>query len=176
MPAITRFTVAAVDGMRRANSVCEMPFNSSQVSSLMPNTYAGGKSPSIPALHPALWTVSQAQRTLGFMSKGSKKRKIFGPWFLKEWRTEASLTLEQLADSIGTTSASISRLENRKQPYSQPLLEALADALNCRPGDLISRPPGYSDRLAAVLAEMDPDAQKRALAVVQALKDSEKAA
>lgn len=109
------------------------------------------------------------------MSKGGKKRKIFGPWFLREWRQDRNLTLEALASRVGSTAASISRLENRRQPYSQPLLEALAEALSCRPGDLISRPPGASDRLAAIISDMDPEAQKRALAVIQALKDSEAA-
>jgi transcriptional regulator with XRE-family HTH domain len=109
------------------------------------------------------------------MAKSGKKRKIFGPWFLKEWRLARNLTLEQLASRVGSTAASISRLENRRQPYSQPFLEALADALTCRPGDLISRPPGVSDALREVIDGMAPEDQAQALAVLKALKQTKAA-
>lgn len=175
MPAITRCTVAEVDPIRRANSACLMPFNPSHASNLIPHSYARRNEPSTPDLRPVLWIPGPLPCTITDMAKGSKKRKIFGPWFLKEWREHNNLTVEKLADRVGMAGASISRLENRKQPYSQPVLEALAGALNCTPGDLVSRPPGFTDRLRAVMADMDADAQKKALAIVQALKDSEAA-
>lgn len=109
------------------------------------------------------------------MGKSAKKRKSFRTWFLREWRKDRGLTLEALASRIGSTGATVSRLERGQQPYSQPLLEALADALNCQPADLIMRPPGAADRLKAVLDSMSEADQTRALAVIQALKDSKAA-
>lgn len=107
----------------------------------------------------------------------SKRRKVdkggYSRWFLRAWRKDRRLTLDQLAARVDSTGATISRLERGLQPYSQPLLEALAEALNCQPADLIMRPPGAADRLLAVLAGMTPESQKQALAVVQALKDND---
>lgn len=109
------------------------------------------------------------------MGKAAKKRKSFHAWFLRDWRKDRGLTLEQLAARIGSTGATVSRLERGQQPYSQPLLEALAEALNCQPADLIMRPPGASDRLKSVLDGLSEADQKRALAVIQALKDAKAA-
>jgi transcriptional regulator with XRE-family HTH domain len=82
-----------------------------------------------------------------------RKPGIFGggkpPHFIREWRKARHLTQEQLiarliefgGDTFPTTTASLSRLENYKQPYSQPLLEALADVLSTDAGSLIMRNP-----------------------------------
>jgi transcriptional regulator with XRE-family HTH domain len=113
---------------------------------------------------------------MGKSKKVTPPRTGYKRWFLREWRKDRHLTLDQVAERIGSTGATISRLERGLQPYSQPLLEALADALNCQPADLIMRPPGGADRIMAVFSEMSADSQRKALAVVQALKDSEKAA
>lgn len=113
------------------------------------------------------------------MGKSAKKpvpKGHFKRWFLREWRKHRHLTLAQLAARVDTTEATVSRLERGLQPYSQPMLEALADALTCRPGDLITRPPGASDQIMAVLNDMSPEAQKHALAAVEAIRNSDKAA
>lgn len=69
------------------------------------------------------------------------KRTKYQPTYLKAWREYRNLSQQKLADRVGTTAASISRLENGHQPYFQPLMEALADALLCTVPDLISRDP-----------------------------------
>lgn len=66
--------------------------------------------------------------------------------FIREWRKSRGLTLERLADRVGAsvggfTHASLSRIENGKQPYSQPILEALAEALGTDPVSLLIRNP-----------------------------------
>lgn len=63
------------------------------------------------------------------------------PWFLREWRKHRGLTQEELAERIDSTKATISRMETGAAPYSQPFLEACADALDCHPADLITSPP-----------------------------------
>jgi transcriptional regulator with XRE-family HTH domain len=103
------------------------------------------------------------------MAKSGKRRKTYRHWYLRDWRKDRGLTLEQLANRVGSTAASISRYEKGEQPYSQPILEALADALSCAPADLIMRPPGSSDRLMAVFSDLDPETQKQAMAVIKAL-------
>lgn len=66
--------------------------------------------------------------------------------FIREWREYRNLTLVVLAERVGAkiggfTHASLSRIERGLQPYSQPVLEAIADALLCEPVDLLVRNP-----------------------------------
>lgn len=57
-----------------------------------------------------------------------KRRKTY----FREWREHRGLTQEQLASRLETSVASISRIESGNQPYTQDVLEALADALKDR--------------------------------------------
>lgn len=104
--------------------------------------------------------------------KPKKKQRIT---HIKAWRKHRNLSQIQLADRVGITQGALSDLENGRFAYTQTMLEALADGLNCQPWDLIWRPPGAADSLREVIEAMDADEQKRALAVVQALKDSKAA-
>jgi len=61
--------------------------------------------------------------------------------FVHEWRKYRGLTQEQLAERVGLTSGAISQLENGIFAYKQPTLEALAEALECQPGDILSVNP-----------------------------------
>lgn len=61
--------------------------------------------------------------------------------FIKQWRLYRGLTQEQLAERAGVTHGALSQLERGLVNYTQPMLETLADALNCEPADLIMRDP-----------------------------------
>lgn len=61
--------------------------------------------------------------------------------FIREWRKFRGLTLERLAERIDVTHGAIAQLERGEVNYTQPMLEIIADALNCQPADLIGRPP-----------------------------------
>lgn len=69
------------------------------------------------------------------------RKPQFRKTFIRHWREHRGLTLEQLAERVGTTHASLSRIERGKQPYSQPLLEAVAEALQTDPASLLMRNP-----------------------------------
>lgn len=73
-----------------------------------------------------------------FMAKIVKKRR---KTFLKEWRKHRGLTQEQLAERLGLTQATVARIERGNIAYTQPVLEAIAEALRCEPADLIMRDP-----------------------------------
>lgn len=64
-----------------------------------------------------------------------------GKTFIREWRAFRGLTLEQLAERIGVTHATLSRIERGRQPYNQPLLEALAEGLMTDTASLLIRDP-----------------------------------
>jgi transcriptional regulator with XRE-family HTH domain len=76
-----------------------------------------------------------------------------GRHFIKEWRKARRMTQERLAETIGSTSSSVSRIETGDQPYSQDSLEMIAQALNTTPGKLLTGPP---DQKAAPSPETQP--------------------
>jgi transcriptional regulator with XRE-family HTH domain len=78
--------------------------------------------------------------------KPPRRRRIF----LKEWRTHRGLTQEQLAERVGMSVSNISQLEQGRQGYSQEGLEALADALQCDPGQLLMVDPSRSDAIWSI--------------------------
>jgi len=51
------------------------------------------------------------------------------------------LTQDDLAERLGTSKASISRIEAGQQAYTQDFLEACADALRTDPASLLMRNP-----------------------------------
>lgn len=61
--------------------------------------------------------------------------------FIKEWRDYRRLTQEQAAERIGVDRTTLGRIESRQIAYTQPILEALADAYRCEPWDLLNRDP-----------------------------------
>jgi transcriptional regulator with XRE-family HTH domain len=96
--------------------------------------------------------------------------------FIKEWRQHRGLTQTKLADAIGISKPSLSRIENARQPYSQDILEALAKALNTDPASLIGRDP---TRLSADLWDVWEKLRERdrpgALDVLQVLAQNSRA-
>ena len=61
---------------------------------------------------------------------------------IKEWRKRRGVTLEQLADQLGSSPAQISRLENGRRRINADWLSSLAAALGCRVVDLIDDEAG----------------------------------
>ena len=89
--------------------------------------------------------------------------------FIREWRKYRGLTLMQLSQRVGITQPSLSRIETGKQPYSQPILEALAEALACEPSDLIGRLPGAPNELTVLINRVPPDAVDAVTNMIKAI-------
>ncbi|MBM0204543.1 helix-turn-helix domain-containing protein [Micromonospora sp. STR1s_5] len=87
------------------------------------------------------------------------KRPARGATFIREWREYRGFTLELLAARIGSTHATLSRVERGKSPYSQGLLEALAEALATEPGTLLSMSPQANDSSTAQPARGGPEGE-----------------
>jgi transcriptional regulator with XRE-family HTH domain len=90
-------------------------------------------------------------------------------WFLRQWRLYRGLNQEQLAERLNMTQTAISKLENNNVAYSQPVLEALADALSCRPADLIMRDPFQNNDLFALIDGLCPEQKEDAFNVLKIL-------
>jgi transcriptional regulator with XRE-family HTH domain len=73
-------------------------------------------------------------------------------YYFREWRKHRDLTQEQLADRIGVSSPTISQLERGIQGFRNETLEALADALNCTPADLLGVNPKKEGKVVDIMA------------------------
>jgi transcriptional regulator with XRE-family HTH domain len=86
----------------------------------------------------------------------------YRPTFIRQWREHRHMTLETLAARVGEkiggmTHASLSRIERGLQPYSQPILEAIAEELTR--GDvasLLMRNPGDPEAIWSIWDQAKP--------------------
>jgi transcriptional regulator with XRE-family HTH domain len=97
------------------------------------------------------------------------KRKTYRRTFIRQWRKYRNLTLAQLADRVGTTHATLSRIERGIQPYNQPLLEAIAEALGTDPASLLMRNPEDPEGIWTLLDNAEPAARRQLIAIAQTL-------
>lgn len=82
--------------------------------------------------------------------------------FIKEWREYRGLTQDQLAERLVMSKASLSRIENYLQPYTQDFLEACAAALLTEPASLIMRNPADQDSMWSIWEQAKPG-ERRAI-------------
>lgn len=107
------------------------------------------------------------RNTLGNLHKKQAWRRLF----VREWREHRHMTQEQLAERVGITPASLSRIERGLQAYTRGSLEALAEALQCQPADLLTRNPEDPEAPWSIWDNLKPDQQKTAIRVLKALQD-----
>lgn len=79
-----------------------------------------------------------------------------GRHFIREWRVFRKMSQQKLADRIGTSKTSISRIETNDQSYTQEILEAIAETLGTHPSILLAREPAEADALPAPAARREP--------------------
>lgn len=92
-------------------------------------------------------------------------RRQIRPTHIRAWRQYRGLTLQATADRVGTsiggfTHASLSRIERGLQPYSQPILEALAEALGTDPASLLMRDPQEAEGMWSLWDRAKPGERK----------------
>ena len=107
--------------------------------------------------------------------------------YFRQWRKLSGLTLEQAADRIerasearadaspasrpiSMTHATLSRIERGKLPYSQGLLEILAQVYRTDRASLIMRDPSEPEGLWSIWEQLKPVERVQALEVLKALQ------
>jgi transcriptional regulator with XRE-family HTH domain len=108
------------------------------------------------------------------------KREL-APTYIREWRKHRGLTLRALAERVVdadgeqlTSYVSLGRIERGIQPYSQPILEALAKELGVTPAALLERRPEENEDLISLVSQMDHDTREQAMRVLQAISKERK--
>jgi transcriptional regulator with XRE-family HTH domain len=70
--------------------------------------------------------------------------------FIREWRQNRGLTLEQLGERIDMTPSNLSMLERGQRGYAQETLEKIADALQTEVASLLMRNPTDRDAIWSI--------------------------
>ena len=91
--------------------------------------------------------------------------------FIRAWRKHRGYTLEQLAEMVGVTHGALSQLERGLTNYTQPMLEAIAEALSCAPADLIMRDPNSEIwSIYDQIKELPPADRERVIAIIGVIR------
>jgi transcriptional regulator with XRE-family HTH domain len=106
-------------------------------------------------------------------SKGRQTRIYFREHRKKKGLTLAQVAarLEEMGGDLPTTDASLSRIETRKQPYSEPVVEALAEIYGIETWELFGRDPTKAGHVV-FMGDYPREEEERAKAVLEALQRS----
>lgn len=102
------------------------------------------------------------------MAKVKTNFKTKRKTYIREWRKFRGLILDQLAERVGVSTGNISQLERGNTSYTQPMLEALADALRCEPAELLMRDPKADEGIMLVWSKIPENNKSTALQVLRA--------
>jgi len=67
----------------------------------------------------------------------TKDTTLAVPLFIRERRKKLNISQEKLAEMVGVSTATISNLETGRNGFTDKTLASVADALKCRPVDLL---------------------------------------
>lgn len=98
---------------------------------------------------------------------GGMARKQYRPTHIRQWRLYRGYTLERLAEMVGTTHATLSRVERGLHPYNQELLELIAEALSTDAASLIMRDPSKADAIWTIWEQAKPGERDQITALAE---------
>lgn len=93
------------------------------------------------------------------------------PHFIRKWRKHRGLTLEQLAERIDMTHQNLGKIERFLVPYSQHLLERLAEELRTDPASLIMRDPSDPEGIWTIWETLTPPQRQAGIRHLSVIKD-----
>jgi transcriptional regulator with XRE-family HTH domain len=105
--------------------------------------------------------------------EGGKRmaRTVHRRTFIRKWRKfRNGMTLEQLAERVGTSHATLSRVERGRQEWTERLLCGVADALGTDPVSLLVRDPTDPEGIWSLWDTLTPRQRRQAIEVLKALK------
>jgi transcriptional regulator with XRE-family HTH domain len=103
-------------------------------------------------------------------------KPTFAKTYIREWREHRGLSLRKLAARIEVrpgeeliSFASLGRIERGEQPYSQPILEEVAFALNVTVSMLLERDPGVDGEVIDLMRRIPQAKRDDAIKMLKAL-------
>lgn len=98
-----------------------------------------------------------------------KPEPRYGRNYIRAWRQHRGLSLERLADRIQRTHATLSRIERGLNPYTQDVLEAIAEALGTDVPSLLVRDPSDPDGIWTIWDQAKPAQRRQIIEVAKTL-------
>ena len=95
---------------------------------------------------------------------------------IRQWRQRCGLSLEALAQLVGSSNQTIGRYERGERSVTIDVLLQLAPALGCKPADLLPDPGSVLSedelQLSRICSELDVADRSALLRIAKALADS----
>lgn len=121
--------------------------------------------------------------TKGYVNRANipaMAKTVQGQHFIKPWREKRGISLRKLAERLETepggeplvSYASLSRIENGEQPFSEPILNAIADALDVPRVMLLEMDPQKEGHIVDLLNKMDRPTRDQAIRMLEILAQS----
>ena len=87
----------------------------------------------------------------------SRQKPALPKNYIREWRKfRANMTLERLAERVGTSHATLSRIERGLQPWNEGLLRAISEALGTDVVNLLIRDPSDPEGIWSLWDKAEP--------------------
>lgn len=139
---------------------------------LMTACYMERNSPVKPFVAPRATKAARNHATVASMAKNEQ-----GQHFIRQWRQKRGISLRKLAERLETepggeplvSYASLSRIENGDQPFSEPVLNAIAEALNVPRVMLLEMDPRKEGHIVDLLNKMDRRTRDQAVKMLELL-------
>lgn len=107
-------------------------------------------------------------------------KPLYRKTYIREWRHHRGLSLRRLAERLESepggdlmmSHASIGRIERGQQPYSQAVLEAIAEALGVSVAMLLEVNPEKDGDVIDITLRLNkapPELRKQAVSIIEAL-------
>ncbi|MDN3574651.1 helix-turn-helix domain-containing protein [Methylobacterium longum] len=90
----------------------------------------------------------------------AKPKRERRPSFLRQWRKSLNMTLEAVGEQVGMTGPNLGRIEKGEVPYSQDLLEQLAEIYGCEVADLLIRNPADPEGMWSLWQQAKPEQRR----------------
>jgi transcriptional regulator with XRE-family HTH domain len=107
-------------------------------------------------------------------------KRLQGQHYIRQWREKRGISLRKLAARLEVeldgeellSYASLSRIENGKQPFSEPVLNAIADALDVTRSMLLEKDPKKEGHALDLLNKMTPANREQAIRMLELFAQS----
>jgi transcriptional regulator with XRE-family HTH domain len=105
------------------------------------------------------------------MDRTAQPKRVprFKPPYIRQWRQLKNYSLEYVAHNVPMDKGNLSKVERGHLPYSQEMIERIADILGTEPGNLISRDPTKDGKVIDLVQRLSPSQLEQAERVLEAM-------
>lgn len=95
--------------------------------------------------------MAKKKRTAGILPKPRRNRAGVQ---IAKWRLHHELDQTELAEKVGLSQSTVSRIESGEVPYDEDFLTAAAKVYGCQPTDILERDPVTAKKLGPIIQDL----------------------